>query len=208
MSTARAIAIRWRSPPDSVAPRSPITVSYPSGSAAMNSCALAVRAARLDLRPRRVGPAERDVFRDARRKEKRLLEHDGNLIAQAPDLQVAHVVSIDEHAASLRIEESRNETHERALARAGFAHDRHHFAGAGGDRDAAQDRLLLAVPERDVVEDDLATHRRQRQRARPLAERRPPCRTPRITRSMLAPAVCSVEYIVVNTDNCHCSDAR
>ena len=42
---ARAIAIRWRCPLDSVTPRSPSMVSYPWGIAAMNSWALARRAA-------------------------------------------------------------------------------------------------------------------------------------------------------------------
>ena len=51
-TSARAIATRWRWPPESVIPRSPITVSYPSGSCAMNSCACASRAAARS--PRRV----------------------------------------------------------------------------------------------------------------------------------------------------------
>ena len=36
-SSTRAIASRWRSPPESLCPRSPTTVSYPSGSEAMKS---------------------------------------------------------------------------------------------------------------------------------------------------------------------------
>jgi hypothetical protein len=44
-SSARAMATRCRSPPESVAPRSPITVSYPCASRLMNSCALAACAA-------------------------------------------------------------------------------------------------------------------------------------------------------------------
>src|SRR6266700_2213400 len=42
---ARAMAMRCRCPPDKVAPRSPMTVSYPSSSWRMNSCALAALAA-------------------------------------------------------------------------------------------------------------------------------------------------------------------
>ena len=45
LSTARAIAIRWRWPPDSFTPRSPTVVSYPEGSREMNSSALAFTAA-------------------------------------------------------------------------------------------------------------------------------------------------------------------
>ena len=42
---ARAMASRCCCPPDSLTPRSPMKVSYPSGSLTMNSCALARRAA-------------------------------------------------------------------------------------------------------------------------------------------------------------------
>mmetsp|Transcript_24829 Transcript_24829/g.57890 ORF Transcript_24829/g.57890 Transcript_24829/m.57890 type:complete len:167 (-) Transcript_24829:715-1215(-) len=45
ISTARAIAIRCFWPPESCSPRSPTQVSYPSGKAEMNACALAVFAA-------------------------------------------------------------------------------------------------------------------------------------------------------------------
>ena len=44
-SSARAMAMRWRWPPERRVPFSPRTVSYPCGSAWMNSCALAARAA-------------------------------------------------------------------------------------------------------------------------------------------------------------------
>jgi hypothetical protein len=42
---ARAIEIRCRSPPESVCPRSPTTVSYPCPSLQMKSCAFAAFAA-------------------------------------------------------------------------------------------------------------------------------------------------------------------
>ena len=45
-NNARASASRWRWPPDKSTPDSPSTVSYPCGSAVMNSCADAIRAAR------------------------------------------------------------------------------------------------------------------------------------------------------------------
>ncbi len=44
-TSARAIAMRWRCPPDSRAPRCPTTVSQPSGRASTNSSALASRRA-------------------------------------------------------------------------------------------------------------------------------------------------------------------
>ena len=42
---ARAMAMRWRWPPESFTPRSPTTVSYASGKLFMNSCACACLAA-------------------------------------------------------------------------------------------------------------------------------------------------------------------
>src|SRR5438445_255741 len=45
-SRARAIASRWRWPPDRPMPRSPTSVAYPWGSSAMNACAWAARVAR------------------------------------------------------------------------------------------------------------------------------------------------------------------
>lgn len=45
VSRARASPSRCRCPPDSVSPRSPTSVAYPSGSARMNSSASAARAA-------------------------------------------------------------------------------------------------------------------------------------------------------------------
>ena len=45
MRSARAIAIRWRWPPDSERPKGGTTVSYPSGRSQMNSWACAWRAA-------------------------------------------------------------------------------------------------------------------------------------------------------------------
>lgn len=42
---ARAIAIRWRSPPESTTPRSPTLVWYPFGKARINSSAEAFLAA-------------------------------------------------------------------------------------------------------------------------------------------------------------------
>ena len=44
-STARAMEIRWRCPPDSFWPRSPTMVSYPFGSPMMKSWASAMVAA-------------------------------------------------------------------------------------------------------------------------------------------------------------------
>ena len=44
-TSARAIATRWRWPPESVMPRSPTSVSYPSGKRAMSSSTAARRAA-------------------------------------------------------------------------------------------------------------------------------------------------------------------
>src|SRR2546425_457914 len=54
-TSARAMATRWRSPPDRFVARSPSSVSYPSGIRSMNSCALARTAA--TMISSRVAPA-------------------------------------------------------------------------------------------------------------------------------------------------------
>ena len=50
LSNARAMAMRWRWPPESSAPRSPTSVSRPCGSSCANSSTYAMRAAALDRR--------------------------------------------------------------------------------------------------------------------------------------------------------------
>ena len=61
---ARAMAMRWRWPPDSVTPRSPTAVSNPCGRRSMNSRRERELGRALDLGVGGVRPAEADVLAD------------------------------------------------------------------------------------------------------------------------------------------------
>ena len=88
LRNARATQMRWRSPPESCAPRSPSSVSYPCGSRSMKSWALACLRRLDDLVHRRVEPAVADVLGDRPREEQRLLQDDADLVAQRVQLQL------------------------------------------------------------------------------------------------------------------------
>ena len=72
-SSARASAVRWRWPPESITPRSPTTVSQPSGRSGTSFASCARRAASTIISRARVGAAEGDVLRERHREEERVL---------------------------------------------------------------------------------------------------------------------------------------
>ena len=83
LRNARATQIRWRSPPESWAPRSPSCRLVALRAAReMKSWALAALRRRDDLVLGRLEPAVADVLGDRAREEQRLLEHDADLRAQ------------------------------------------------------------------------------------------------------------------------------
>ena len=83
---ARAMAMRWRWPPESVTPRSPICVSKPCGRRRMNSVGVRELGGALDLGVARVRPAEADVVGDRSREHHGVLRHQRDARAQiAPD---------------------------------------------------------------------------------------------------------------------------
>ena len=83
-SSARAKATSWRWPAESWTPRSPTSVSIPSGRAATKSVAPTAADRRFDLLEARLGPAEGDVFADAAGEEEALLGDDPELARAAP----------------------------------------------------------------------------------------------------------------------------
>ena len=161
ITSARAIASRWRCPPESVIPRSPITVSYPSGSSSMNGCACAARAAASTSSCVDVGHAEGDVVAHARREEERILGDDADLAAERAPRHVAHVDAVDQHASLAGVVEPRHERGERRLARAGGADQGDGAAGLDLEVDPRQHRPRRVVAEADPREHDAAGSRRQ-----------------------------------------------
>ena len=102
---ARAIANRWRLPPESVVPRSPITVSYPCGRRADEAVGVCRDGGPLDVAAGGFGPAVGDVLCHAEREQERLLEHDGDVAAEVGELRVLHVDAVDQHAPLPRIDQ-------------------------------------------------------------------------------------------------------
>ena len=83
---ARAIATRWRCPPDSFTPRSPTTVSYFFSNSSMNSSACAMRLTSRISSVGRVLPSVADVVADGAVEQEVVLQHDAELravVAQA-----------------------------------------------------------------------------------------------------------------------------
>ena len=165
---ARAIAMRWRWPPDSRTPFSPTAVSKPCGSARMKSSACAAAAARSIasrgvLGHRAVG----DVRGDRVVEQQHVLRHQRDLRAQARERQRRDVVAVDEQAARRRLVEARDQVDERRLAAARRADQRDGLAGRDRERDVGE-RLALGarVAQRHALEAQLAARALERRRCR------------------------------------------
>ena len=163
--SARAIAMRCRCPPDSVIPRSPITVSYPCGQV-FDDEVMGLRRARrrLDRLVRSVRQAEGDVVAHRRREEKRILGDDPDLAAQRPTLNVSDVGTVHEHTAARDLVEARNERGQGGLAGASSADQRESAAGRDLEIDVFEDETAGLVAEVDILEANVPGPRRERPR--------------------------------------------
>ncbi len=99
---ARASATRWRWPPDSLTPRSPTSVSKPSGRASANSVTCAASRGAADLGVGGAGPGERDVVPQRPVEHGRVLRHVGDQAAQVGLAQPGDVLAADQDAARRR----------------------------------------------------------------------------------------------------------
>ena len=81
-SSARAMAMRWRCPPESSTPRSPTSVSSPCGSCSTNSMHVGRTRGRLQLRLVDVGGTEQDIVADGVVEQHHFLAHQADLPAQ------------------------------------------------------------------------------------------------------------------------------
>ena len=95
----RAIASRCFCPPESLTPRSPITVSSPSGR--LRDHLVQPRAPRClqDLVFGRVQPAVGDVLPDRAGEQEDILLHDADLAAQRGQRHIADIDAVDRDAA-------------------------------------------------------------------------------------------------------------
>ena len=94
--------------------------------------------ARARSRPSSAGMPEGHVLADRLREEERLLRHVADGPAQRGQGELAHVVAVHEHRARRRLEQARDEGHQRALAGAGGPDDGHRGARGHLEVDVAQ----------------------------------------------------------------------
>jgi len=118
-TNARAIERRWRSPPESIRPRSPTLAAKPSGLASMKSSACAFAAAARISSSVASGRPTRKVLADRAVEQQHLLEHHADVSAQRRKLQAAISIAVDLDRARLRIEHAVQERERRRLASPG-----------------------------------------------------------------------------------------
>src|SRR5213082_1093356 len=110
-------------------------------------------------------PGVGDILGDARREENRLLQDDGELVAQIGQVEVAQICSIQENLARGRVIETSQQIHQRGLAGAGGPGDAKARARFDFKRNVAQDRPVLFVSEGNVAEPHRASGAREWTRA-------------------------------------------
>src|ERR1035437_522577 len=109
-----------------------------------------------DLGPRCVGAAIGNVLGDRQREQKRLLEHQGDLAAQARQPHIAQVLPIDQNPPLGRIENARDQADQRTLSRSSWSHQSNRLARFYGKRNIPQDGLPFAIVEADILKLNVA----------------------------------------------------
>ena len=99
-------------------------------------------------------------------EQKRLLQDEGDLLAQALESHVADVLPVEQHAAGPGVEEARQQPGQGRLARAGRADEGERLAGAQLQGHAAQHRPVGIVAEAHVVQAHVPAQGRQGPRPR------------------------------------------
>src|SRR5215472_2666823 len=108
---------------------------------------------------------EGDVVADRVVEQHHFLAHHGDLLAQAPELVVAHITAIDPYAARADVVEARQQVDQCRLAAARAPDDRQAFPGSHlqrhiGERRGSPGRLRsAALPDRIAERDVLELHR-------------------------------------------------
>ena len=108
ISNARAIATRWRCPPERVTPRSPTTVSYPFGSLFDEFMRLRRFAAAAHFIHCRIRSAVCDIVFYRVGKQKRSLQDNADLFSQCHQFHFADIVPVDKQRAFADIVKTRD----------------------------------------------------------------------------------------------------
>ena len=142
--TARAKAIRWRWPPERLAPRSPTWVSSTVGQLLDEAGALRdVQRAPDALVV--VLDTEGDVAADGVVEHEGLLRHERGDVADAATAHLAQVDAVDEHRARVGVDEPHDEVGQRRLAAAGGSDDRDRRSGRDVEGDVDDRRVEVGL---------------------------------------------------------------
>ena len=120
--------MRCRSPPESRKPRSPTTVSKPSGRSRTNADRTGGRDGAIEILVARGRPRQAEVLGDRLVEQERVLRDEPDHPPELPGIELADVVAADPNGALLRVGEPQEQGGERGLAGAGGPHDRHRLA--------------------------------------------------------------------------------
>ena len=135
LTSARAIASRWRWPPDTFVPPWVIGASSPSSIASTKSRPWAISSACQSSSSVASGVAEAQVAGDGAREQERLLRDEPDPAPQVLAAHLADVDAVDQHLAAGGVVEARDQVDQRRLAAAGAADDRGRLARSGAERD-------------------------------------------------------------------------
>src|SRR5690606_4457989 len=127
-----------------------------------------------DLRLARAWLAVGDVVADGAMHEDRLLADNPELAAQRGLRDLADILTVEQDATALHVEEAQHQVDDRRLAGTGGADKRHPFARADVEIQILDDAALAAIVERDVLEADVAGRGRHDARPWRVSYRRPP----------------------------------
>ena len=175
-SIARAMAMRWRWPPESRRRARPAGCRSPAAAASRNSVGVRRFGGGAHLGVGGIGPAIADVVPGVGGEDHRILRHHARCAARssrADRQRSASTPSTD--AAGLRIVEAQQQLEHRGLAGAGGADQRHRLAGFTAQRESPQRRLRRA---RRIVEGDVVELDRRLRRSAAAAARRRRARSP------------------------------
>ncbi len=105
-----------------------------------------------DLPFGRIRPPVGDVLPDRAAEQPRVLKNHPHPAPQVVPRHRRDVDTVERDATGVDLVEPHHQVDERGLARARRAHDRDRLAGLGDQREVLDQRRLLDVPERDVLE--------------------------------------------------------
>ena len=138
---ARAIAMRWRWPPESFTPRSPTSVVVAVGQRLDELRRVRQSAARADLVVARVGTADADVLGDGAMEHRRVLRHVGDGLPQRGLRHAIDRCPPTRISPAVDIGEAQQQSRERRLAAARSSDETDLLAGAIVSEAVEQRRL-------------------------------------------------------------------